>query len=424
MSLILPYSVQAQVTYTISGQVQDTGGRSIGGVAITFFGDDINHTVYTSGDGTYSYDVYATWTGTVTASHSCYSFTPVSPTVGPVNANTVQNFTGTLLTYTISGVVTDGVNPIFGAAITLSTGGGTLSGPDGSYSLTVPCGWGGTVTPTLIGWEFTPPFRDYEWVGDDLTGQDFSGTESTTTYTISGQVTDARGGGGLDGVEIAFFNGVSIHTETTAGGGYYSYTVPAFWAGTVTPNLMGYTFTPAFEAVPPVQANVTYNFTGEFNNYTISGVVTDNNLNPLAGVTLTLSTGESDITGDNGTYSFNLAHGWSGTVTPTKAGWVFEPRRRTYNGLMSDQANQNYMGYQGSNRVTISGAVKQSNGTGIPGVTLTFTPGTGTATTDDNGEYSKLVLSGWSAPAAPTQILGPIYRTRIILIIRQEAVYQ
>lgn len=403
VSLMLPSSLQAQQSYTISGQVQDTGGRGIDGVAITFDDGEVPYTVYTSGGGLYSYTVYPAWEGYVTASHDCYTFTPVSPYVGPVNADTVQNFTGTRLNCTISGVVTDGVNPIPGVAIIPTTELGTISGPDGSYSLTVPCGWGGTVTPMKIGWEFSPPSRGYEWVGEDTPGEDFLGTASTTTYTISGQVIDSRGGGGLDGVDIEFFNGVSIHTETTAGGGFYSYTVPKYWAGTVTPNLTGYTFTPTNVTIPPVVSNVTQDFTGDFNNYTISGVVTDKDLNPLEGVTLILSTGGSDITGASGTYSFELAHGWSGTVRPSRAGWVFEPIQRTYNGLMSDQTNQNYMGYRGTNRVTISGAVKQSNGTGIPGVTLTFTPGQGTATTDDNGDYSKLVPSGWSGTVTPSK---------------------
>lgn len=402
VSLMLPSKLQAQgESYTISGLVQDTGGRGIDGVLVEFFDGEGTTTEVTSGGGLYSHPVFPGWTGTVTPMDYCYSFAPPSTTIGPVTADIEQNFIGTLLTYTISGFVTDGVDPIFGAAIILSTGGGTISGPDGSYSLTVPCGWGGTVTPTLIGWAFSPPSQFYEWVDDNIT-LNFIGTVSTTIYTISGQVIDARNGVGLDGVEIEFYNGISIHTETTAGGGFYSYTVPAFWAGTVTPSLMGYTFTPASATIPPVGSNVTQNFSGEFNNYAISGVVTDNNLNPLEGVILTLSTGDSDITGSNGTYSFTLAHGWSGTVTPSKAGWVFEPRKRTYNNLMSDQPNQNYVGYRGSSRVTISGAVKQSNGTGIPGVTLTFTPGQGTATTDDNGDYSKLVPFGWSGTVTPS----------------------
>ena len=400
---MLPSSLQAQQTYTISGQVLDTGGRGLDGVEVSFVMGEVTETVYTSGGGLYSHTVYAGWDGTVTPIDNCYSFVPTSASIGPVSADIVQNFTGTQLTNTISGVVTDGVNPISGVAIIPTTGLGTISGPDGTYSLTVPCGWGGTITPMKIGWQFSPPYLGYEWVVEDLTDQNFIGTVSSTTFTISGQVTDTRGGIGLNGVEIEFYNGISVHTETTAGGGYYSYTVPEYWAGTVTPNLTGYTFTPNFVTVPPVQANVTYNFTGDFNSYTLSGVVTDNNLIPLAGVTVTLSTGGGDITGQNGAYSFTLAHGWTGTVTPSRAGWVFEPRQRTYNGLMTDHTNQNYVGYQGSSRVTISGAVKQSDGTGIPGVILTFTPGQGTATTDDNGDYSKLVLSGWSGTVTPAK---------------------
>jgi hypothetical protein len=404
VSLILPLKLHAQPqVYNISGQLQDTGGRGIDGATVEFFDGEVTTTEVTSGGGLYSHSVYSGSTVKVTPQHDCYSFEPTFVEINSISADTVQNFAGTQLNYTISGVVSDGINPIFGAVITLSTGGGTISGSDGSYSLIVPCGWGGTVTPMKVGWQFSPPSIYYEWINDDYTGQDFVGTVSTTTFTISGQVTDARSGTGLDGVEIEFFYGISLHTETTAGGGFYSYTVPIYWTGTVTPNLMGYSFTPAFAAVLPVQSNVTQNFTGVFNNYTISGVVMDENLNPLGGVKLTLSTGGSDITGSDGTYSFTLVHGWSGTLTPSRAGWVFEPKKRTYNELMSDQNNQNYLGYQGGNRVTISGAVKQSNGIGVPGVTLTFTPGQGTATTDDNGDYSKLVPSGWSGTVTPSK---------------------
>ncbi|UCH94066.1 MAG: hypothetical protein JSV88_27885 [Candidatus Aminicenantes bacterium] len=401
--LVLPQALQAQQqSYTVSGTVLDTGGRGIDGVSVIFFGEDINHTVTTSGGGHYSYDVYATWSGTVTASHDCYSFTPVSPTVGPVTADTVQDFTGTLLTYTISGFVTDGVNPIAGADLTLSTGGGTISGADGSYSLTVPCGWEGTVTPMKVGWNFSPPSRDYEYVGADYTDQNFEGTVSSTTYKISGQVTDETGRIGMDGVTIEFFDGTSIHTETTSGGGYYSYTVPEFWTGTIIPGLTGYTFTPTFATVDPVQSNITQDFIACQTSYVISGIVMDENLNPISGVTIRLSTGASLTTGANGDYSFTLVHGWSGTVTPSRPGWVFEPRKRTYSNLGSDQTNQHYVGYHGSNRVTISGAARQSDGTGIPGVTLTFS-GQGTAVTDDNGDYSKLVLFGWSGTVTPAK---------------------
>ena len=195
VSMMLPSTLQALPgAYTISGQVQDTGGSGIDGVTIEFFDGALTHTETTSGGGLYSYSVNGGWTGTVTPSHDCYSFIPVSPTVGPVTANIIQNFTGTSLTYTISGLVSDGppvfdvggnlTNPVSGAAINLSTGDGTTSGPDGSYSLTVNCGWGGIVTPMMEGWEFSPPSISYEIVNVNYFDQNFTGALSNTIHSI------------------------------------------------------------------------------------------------------------------------------------------------------------------------------------------------------------------------------------------------
>ena len=43
-----------------------------------------------------------------------------------------------------------------------------------------------------------------------------------------------------------------------------------------------------------------------------------------------------------GSYSTTVDHGWSGTVTPTKAGYTFDPANRVYSFVTSDQANQDY----------------------------------------------------------------------------------
>jgi hypothetical protein len=44
----------------------------------------------------------------------------------------------------------------------------------------------------------------------------------------------------------------------------------------------------------------------------------------------------------NGSYSFSVPSGWSGTVTPSKAGYTFSPPDRAYANVQSDQTNQNY----------------------------------------------------------------------------------
>ena len=51
--------------------------------------------------------------------------------------------------------------------------------------------------------------------------------------------------------------------------------------------------------------------------------------------------------------------------------------------------------------VWISGAVKTAEGTVLPGVTITFSDGAGTAVTDAKGYYARPVFGGWSGTAVP-----------------------
>jgi hypothetical protein len=407
MALIQPQALYAVIQqYTVSGTVVDGGGRGIDGVQINY-GEGLY--VWTSDGGLYSFTVDYGWQGTVTPDHYCYSFTPPSASIGPVYANTVQNFLATLYMYTISGTTMDDTtpfpNPIAGVLLTLSVDGVPIntdvSGGDGSYSFTVPCGTMCTVTPMKVGWGFNPPNRFYEGVNEDYTNEDYIGTASTTTYTISGRVSDGTGRIGMDGATITFFDGTTMHEEITSGGGYYSYTVPIYWTGTVTPSLDGYSFSPTFANVGPVTSNVTQDFVATASTYLISGIVTDDDSNPIQGVTMTLSSGSTQMTDINGLYSFTVRHGWSGYVRPSRPGWTFLPTQRNYSNVTSDQTNGFFVGYRGGNRVTISGAVRHSKGTGIPGVTLTFTPG-GTVKTDDNGDYSNAVTFGWSGTVTPS----------------------
>ena len=64
------------------------------------------------------------------------------------------------------------------------------SASDGSYSFTVSYNWSGTVTPSLTGYTFSPPDRDYSTtpVTADLASQDFSA--SSTLFTNCASVTE------------------------------------------------------------------------------------------------------------------------------------------------------------------------------------------------------------------------------------------
>ena len=406
ITLVLPLSLQAIAqSYTISGTVTSSGGRGgIDGVSI-IFNDGVGTpvTVLTSGGGFYSYQVNPGWSGSVTPIYAGYIFDPLYSTVTSISSDTVLDFEGSTALYTISGVVMGELNPIPDVIISLSTGTSTITNLDGSYSVTVNYGWTGTITPIKAGWTFEPTNIFYEGVTGDMEDQNYWGVQSSQEYTISGLITDESGRTGMAGVTVTFFDGLNEDTVTTSGGGSYSYNVPVFWSGTVTPTYPGYTFSPTFVSLGPVQNNTTQNFTGSTTLYVISGIIMDEDTNPLSGVTVTLSTGSSVTTGVLGTYSFSMGYGWSATVTPSKSGWVFQPKNRNYSNINMDYTAEHYVGYRGSQRVTVSGAVKQSDGIGIPGVTLAFSNGGGTITTDDNGNYSKLVTSGWSGTVTPAK---------------------
>jgi hypothetical protein len=100
-----------------------------------------------------------------------------------------------------------------------------------------------------------------------------------------------------------------------------------------------------------------------------------------------------------GLYSCTVSYGWSGTVTPTKAGFSFSPSSTSYSSVTSDQTNQNYTGAQQT--FTISGYVKTAAGAAIGGVAMTGPPGA--RITDASGYYLCAVSYGWSGTVTPAK---------------------
>ena len=161
---ITNYSATA-ITYTI------TGNAGVGGATLAYI-DGILKTVTAGAGGDYSITVSYNWSGTITPSKTGYTFSPASKSYVNVLANqSAQNYTATILTYTISGnagVATATLSYIDGVAKT------AVSDSIGNYSVTVPYGWSGTVTPSKCAYYFSP-----------ATG--VTGTYSNVTSNISGQ---------------------------------------------------------------------------------------------------------------------------------------------------------------------------------------------------------------------------------------------
>ena len=130
-------------------------------------------------------------------------------------------------------------------------------------------------------------------------------------------------------------------------------------------------------------------------NPRIAGVVRVGST-PLPGVVMSGLAG-NPVTDSNGAYEVTVAAGWSGTVTPTLAGYTFDPAFRTYSVLPDDQLAQDYAATLIT--YTISGTVTVGS-TALAGVTMAGLPHS--PVTDVSGYYADAVPYGWSGTVTPT----------------------
>ncbi len=79
------------------------------------------------------------------------------------------------------------------------------------------------------------------------------------------------------------------------------------------------------------------------NQIVISGTVKNDFGEGIDGVTIIFAEGEGTTTTDtDGNYIFSVKSGWSGTATPKRTYYIFQPSKRTYSNVKSDQFNQDF----------------------------------------------------------------------------------
>lgn len=158
--------------YTISGYVRDSLGTGIEDVEMT----GLPGAILTSSDGSYTGLVPPLWTGTATPQKSGYTFSPISMSYSSVSEDhTDQDYTATLITFTISGSVLTAVGTGISGAEMTGLPGAPVTLADGSYAGTVPYGWTVVVTPMKSDYDFIPPLMSYMDVTSDHTGQNYTG---------------------------------------------------------------------------------------------------------------------------------------------------------------------------------------------------------------------------------------------------------
>jgi len=130
-----------------------------------------------------------------------------------------------------------------------------------------------------------------------------------------------------------------------------------------------------------------------YETYSISGYIKTSDRTGVEGVTVSAGADiESSTTDAGGYYELFIPPGWSGTVTPSKTDWGFNPASRTYSNVTSGQINQDYTAFQPK----ISGYVKDGTGSGVEGVQVSADNEGGSDITNLNGYYQLTVPYDWS----------------------------
>lgn len=202
-----------------------------------------------------------------------------------------------------------------------------------------------------------------------------SAGDSRKTFTISGTV-------GLPGVKFKSLPGDPVSDDQ----GRFSIEVPNDLNGYVMPIKEGYAFAPPFVAFGPTSRIDTMHFTPRALTFTISGQA------GMPGVVMQGLPG-NPVTNPQGGYGAQVDYGWSGTVTPTKPGYRFEPPARQYTQVVRNQEKEDYTGRLFT--FTISGNV------GVPGVAMRGFPGD--VVSDEGGRYSVDLMYGWSGEITPNK---------------------
>ena len=170
--------------YSISGRVRDGNGNPIAGVTIS---DGAGHTATADSNGNYTLSGLAAGTYTITPSKSGHTFSPASRTVNVPPDAAGKDFTAMLITYSISGRVTDvNNNPVPGITISDGAGHATITDGNGNYILDGLASGTYTLIPSKgAEWTFRPSSHTVS-VPPDATGKDFKGYDKAPIVFVHG----------------------------------------------------------------------------------------------------------------------------------------------------------------------------------------------------------------------------------------------
>ncbi len=284
--------------------------------------------------------------------------------------------------YLVRGRVTNGQGqPVTGVTISANTAITTTTTTDtsGSYFLSGLDAGSYTLTPTRTNFIFTPASLNVTVSNANLSGQDFSGTQ--TSYSITGKIVDAQGSPMTD---VTVSDGAG-HTTATDATGVYVLNGLSNGSYTLVPTRRGYTFTPASHSVTVQQQDVSgKDFTGEIVYYTISGTILNSDGSPLSYARVDAGSGNTVTTDTQGAYTFTKLQDNTYTIIPSGS-YSFEPTQRVVT-VGPSATGVDFVKYDPTNQQTLSGRVVDGSGKPLSGVVIANGKGL-TIATDANGDY-------------------------------------
>ncbi len=190
-------------------------------------------------------------------------------------------------------------------------------------------------------------------------------------------------------IQATYASGASVSLAVTPNAGY----IFTGWSGAATG-----TANPVIVTFAAADLVVTANYAPTF------PIISGNAGVGLASLAWTDGVNSGTAVADSaGNYSITApTTPWTGTVTPSLAGYTFAPVSRSYTAIVANQTLQNYVATPFT--PSISGTVTLADlVTPVSGVTLTYVVGTTTKTVNTNalGAYSFTVPYNWNGTVTP-----------------------
>jgi hypothetical protein len=278
---------------------------------------------------------------------------------------------------------------------------------EGNYSITLPIGWSGTITPQLGKHIFEPESASIANAQGSLSDINFVGRYNGT-YFISGFIKDISG----QPVAQIPLEGFPQNVSTNEFG-YYITEVPARWQGTITPVFNGYQFNPNSIVLPEVNSDRSdQNFIiRKAGTVYVIGKVTKEDGVPFIDVTLN-GFPETTRIDAAGNFYGELPSGWTGTIIPVATGFSFTPDKIQVTNLQTDLLDQILVASPVSviPKHTLSGFIKDQFGLPIENISLTGLPSE--IKTSADGSYQVELTAGWSGivtPLSEKYVFSPAY---------------